>query len=245
MSIRLDDRESNGLRSALGALAESDATAIFIVWQEDLNPAQVSGICRSAGLVPTVIPPGHLDWIEPGFQGGDARDRNTAWILPGCLSTLHGEDRIALNDSRERILALGRKLIFVEPYGEESSLREDYPDIFGVARRSFHLEIIGNDELFDNGNANSLESLRRAYPPSSTRGSIVFVQGKPNFKASPKIPCPKGHGFLQRGQTMIAFQHAPTESRVQAVDGWVCLTCGEAYVPGAIASRAYRRAFSL
>ncbi len=165
-------------------------------------------------------------------------------MLPRCLSTLTGEDRVALNESREGILGLGRKLIFVEPYSQESSLREDYPDIFAVARRNFHLELIGNDELFDNGNANGLEIVRRSYPPSMARGSIVFIHGKPNFKAPPRIPCPNGHGLLEPGPTTITFQFAPPESRVQAVDGWVCRTCGEAYVPSGVAREAYRRAFA-
>ena len=109
--------------------------------------------------------------------------------------------------------------------------------------RVVDLEVIVDDYLFDNGDANRLETLQESYPPSFTRGSILFIHGKPSFKAPPQIPCPKGHGLLKREQTTISFQHAPAESRDQAVAGWVCPVCGEAYVPGVIAREAHRRAF--
>jgi hypothetical protein len=243
MSYQVDERECNGLRTALDALADTQTPAILIVWQEDADPGLVSEICRSVGLVPVIIPPGNLDWIRQGSEEGVAREINEAWVLPRCLSALVGDDRVELDESREQILSLGRKLIFVEPFEAEASLREDYPDLFAVARRNFHLELVGNDELFDNGDANRLETLRKPYPPSLTRGSVVFIRGKPHFKAPPKVPCPKGHGLLKPGRTSITFQHAPAASRDQTVEGWVCPTCGEAYVPGEIAREAHRRAF--
>ncbi|MHB1558069.1 MAG: hypothetical protein ACYC61_11450 [Isosphaeraceae bacterium] len=240
----VDERERNGLRTALDALAESDATAILIAWQEDADPETVCETCQSVGLAPLVIQPGDLGWIRHREEPEAADRTSMVWVLPRCLSALAGEDRLAFNESREEILALGKKLIFVEPYGEESSLREDYPDIFAIARRSFHLERVGNDELFDNGGANGLESVRRSYPPSMTRGSIVFIHGKPSFKAPPRIPCPNGHGLLEPGPTSITFEFAPAKGRVQPVDGWVCRTCGEAYVPSETARAAYKRAFA-
>ena len=116
-------------------------------------------------------------------------------------------------------------------------MRNDCPDLFAVVRRDFHFEVIGDDYLFDNGPAGRLETLRKAYPTSLSRDSIIFIHGKPNFKSPPRVSCPNGHGLLSRGRTTIKFQNAPVASRDQAVDGWVCPKCGEAYVPGEIAAR--------
>jgi hypothetical protein len=243
MSVRVAERERNGLMLALDALSTTDSPAIFVVWQEDADPTVVLEICRSVEIAARVIAPPDLDWLEIGVEDRGSDELPAVWILPRGLSGRTSADRKKLNDAREQLLALGKKLIFIEPFQTESSLREDYLDLFAVARHNFHLEVIGDDYLFDNGDANRLETLQESYPPSFTRGSTLFIHGKPSFKAPPQIPCPKGHGLLKRGQTTISFQHAPAETRDQAVSGWVCPVCGEAYVPGAIAREAHRRAF--
>lgn len=72
----------------------------------------------------------------------------------------------------------------------------------------------------------------------------MLTDVKPNVNRPPRVPCPNGHGLLRPGRTTITFQHAPAASRDQVVDGWVCPTCGEAYVPGGIARESYQRAFA-
>ena len=243
MPVYIDDRECNRLMLDLDALNKTNAPAILIVWQEDADPTSVLGICHSVGMTARVIPPHGLDWFAGEIYGDPSRQNESAWVLPRGLSGLAGAERTKLNNAREHLLALGKTLIFVEPFQAESSLRDDYPDLFAIARHDFHLEVIGDDYLFDNGDANRIETLRKSYPASFTRDSILFINGKPSFKAPPRIPCPRGHGLLKRGRTSISFLHAPAESRDQAVDGWVCPVCGEAYVPGEIAQEAHRRAF--
>jgi hypothetical protein len=234
-------REASGLRFALEALDPSHAPAVFVVWQEDVDPAPILEICRSAdaGRVETMEP----EWLPRIFEGKSAEDAATVLVLPCGLSGIPTAERPRFNAARDRILGLGKKILFVENFREESALRDDYPDIFSVVRHSFHLEIIGDDYLFDNGSAGQLETLRAAYPPSFARGSVLFSHGKPSFKAAPKIECPNGHGFLKRGKTTISFQHAPATNRDQIVDGWVCPDCGESYVPGDVARLAHARAF--
>jgi hypothetical protein len=226
------------------ALDASEAPSLFFVWQEDPdNLAPILEICRSAHMTPDVVEPGGPPWFREPIQEGPI-GRPGVVILPCGLSSIPPPERQALNIARERILEMGHKLVFVEPTHEERSLRRDFPDIFSIVRDNIRLDppLSENDLLFDSGGACGLETLRRVLPQVLTHDSIVVIQGEPLFKAPPRIECPKGHGLLERGMTMITFQHAPASRRVQPVEGWVC-RCGEAYVPGEIAREAHRRAF--
>lgn len=97
------------------------------------------------------------------------------------------------------------------------------------------------DYLFDSGPAHSLPSIRRSIPSGTTRGSTIFINGKPKFKSPQVIECPSCGGVLRPGKATIVFQHAREGSREQEVDGFVC-ECGEQYVPGDTARAAYQRA---
>jgi hypothetical protein len=46
---------------------------------------------------------------------------------------------------------------------------------------------------------------------------------------------------LVRGSAIIVFSHAPQQTQKQTVDAWKC-QCGESYVPGEIARKAFKAA---
>lgn len=99
-----------------------------------------------------------------------------------------------------------------------------------------------DDYLFDTASAHSMASLGRSLPRVVTRGPTLILEGRPQFKSPPRIPCPRCDHELQRGTTIIIFKNAPVGCRKQEVEGWVC-ECGETYVPGDIARAAYQAAF--
>jgi len=99
------------------------------------------------------------------------------------------------------------------------------------------------DYLFDTGRANDLASIGATMPRVITRDSTIVVNGKPQFKSRPSIPCPRCQQELRPGKATIHFKHAPADRRDQEVDALVC-QCGEAYVSGEIARRAYGRAMT-
>ena len=172
-------------------------------------------------------------------------------VVSGAFSTIPAAARYTLNAGRDRLLDLGRKLVFVEPATQEVELRRDLPDIFSVVREVFHVTaaahehaapIYEHDDLFDTGGACRLATIASRLPPVVTRGSAIIHGGKVHFKAPQAVPCPKCGTILTRGKTTIDFEYAPSSTRHQIVDGWVC-PCGESYVPGSRARAAYLRAF--
>jgi hypothetical protein len=72
-------------------------------------------------------------------------------IVNGAFSTIPQAARYTLNAGRDRLLDLGRKLVFVEPATQELELRRDLPDIFSVVREVFHFTapMYEHDDLFD------------------------------------------------------------------------------------------------
>ena len=80
-------------------------------------------------------------------------------------------------------------------------------------------------------------------PAVFTHGSIVYRNGKALFKAGPVPACPKCGARPVRGRTRITFHYAPSATREQEVDAWVC-PCGEAYIPGDAARAAHAAAFA-
>lgn len=103
------------------------------------------------------------------------------------------------------------------------------------------LSIYEQDFLFDDTSAAGFETISKSLPHAVTRGSTLIVDGRPQFKDSPKIACPNCGHELKRGKTTITFKYAPADQSQQLVETFVC-DCGEAYVPGDAARTAYHRA---
>ncbi len=237
------------------ALGETDKPAMFVVFQN--RPESISWLLNTIHQVTRSV--GVLD-----VRGGDLESMLVSElkasrppeidIVSGAFSTIPKAARYTLNAGRDRLLNLGRKLVFVEPATEEVELRRNLPDIFSVVREVFHVTapvhqhdaapIYEHDDLFDTGGACRLATIASRLPPVVARDSAIIHGGKVHFKAQPSIPCPKCRQILVRGKTTIDFEYAPRASRRQIVDGWVC-PCGESsYVPGSQARAAYLRAFN-
>jgi hypothetical protein len=228
------------------ALGEADKPSMFVIFQNRLES------------LPWIMSTCHQVTRSVGFvdvRGGDLESMLLAEqqmsrppeidVVAGAFSTIPADARYALNAGRDRLLDLGRKLIFVEPAIAEAELRRDFPDIFSVVRGVFHhtSPIYEHDDRFDTGGACRLSTIASRLPPVVTRGSAIVHGGKVHFKAPSVILCPRCGKALERGKATIFFEYAPRESSRQAVDGWVC-SCGESYVPGPKARAAYIRAFS-
>jgi hypothetical protein len=227
------------------ALRETDKPAMFVVFQN--RPESISWLLNTLHQVTRSV--GVLDVRGHDLESMlvselEASRAPEIDIVNGAFSTIPKAARYNLNAGRDRLLDLGRKLVFVEPATEELELRRDLPDIFSVVREVFHFTppIYEHDDLFDTGGACRLATIASRLPPVVARGSAILHGGKVHFKAPPAIPCPKCGTVLTRGKTAIDFEYAPSSTRHQIVDGWVC-PCGESYVPGSRARAAYLRAF--
>jgi DNA-binding CsgD family transcriptional regulator len=100
-----------------------------------------------------------------------------------------------------------------------------------------------DDYLFDTNGAGGLGAVAERLPHVTTRHETIVVDGKPKFKAPVKIRCPRCQQELHPGIATIEFRHAPEDRRQQSVDAWVC-ECGESYVPGEVAKKAFRAAMT-
>jgi hypothetical protein len=100
-----------------------------------------------------------------------------------------------------------------------------------------------DDDRFDTGDANRLQTVRESLPRVLTRGSTIIIDGTPQFKSSPKIHCPRCGEEMRPGQIALHFRHATASRRKQTVDAIQC-SCGEYYVSGDIARRAFQAAMT-
>lgn len=103
------------------------------------------------------------------------------------------------------------------------------------------VDILDDDYLFDTGSANCLETIRVSIGLGTTRGSTIFIDGKPRFKSPQVIVCPRCGEVLRPGKATIIFKHAPDATHEQEVEGLIC-KCGEQYIPGIAARAAHSRA---
>ena len=108
---------------------------------------------------------------------------------------------------------------------------------------SSNLDFYQDDFLLDNTGAISIASVRDRLPAIDVRGATVINAGAAHTKAPRMIACPRCGNMLKEGTAVLRFRLAPELRRMQEVEGWVC-DCGEAYVPGAAAKAAHRRAFT-
>lgn len=205
------------IRSLEAELALADAPALFCVWVADDEAKRgVTEACRAGGRAVSIL---------AGRAGLDVAIAGTApglLLVEGGLSSVPVQDRPAINQARQRLLTGQAVIVLVEPRGEESSLRADYPDVFSVAR-SHHR--VGAPPDLDEPD-HFVPARGEAVSPSSLT----------------MIPCPRCGKTMTPGRTTISFRMAPEATRTQGVDGWVC-PCGEHYVPGSVAREAYARAF--
>jgi hypothetical protein len=227
------------------ALEEADKPSWFVVFQNRLESIPwLLNTCHEVTRSVNVVDVGGRD-LESMLRAEQQASRPPEIdIVNGAFSTIPQAARYTLNAGRDRLLDLGRKLVFVEPATQELELRRDLPDIFSVVREVFHFTapMYEHDDLFDTGGACRLAAIASRLPPVVTSGSAILHGGKVHFKAPPATPCPKCGTVLTRGKTTIVFEYAPSSTRHQIVDGWVC-PCGESYVPGSQARAAYLRAF--
>lgn len=103
------------------------------------------------------------------------------------------------------------------------------------------ISLYEDDFLLDTTVASSFESIAKSLPNVVTRGSTLIVQGKPQFKAAPRILCPRCEVELSPGTATVKFRHASIQTAEQSVDALVC-ECGEVYIQGQDAKEAYLRA---
>jgi len=199
----------------------ADAPAVFCVWVSEAG--EVSGVveaCRADGRAPRVLSGrAGLDL----FLGGDPGSASGPVLIERGLSSVPRQERRGYNRARQLLLG-ARVVVLVEPAGEESSLRTDYPDIFSIAR-SHH---------------------RVGAPRDLDEPGWIAVDPRPAapVPAGMNIPCPRCGRPMEKGRTTLTFHEAPEASRTQAVDGWIC-PCGERYVPGPAGREAHARAFGL
>jgi YgiT-type zinc finger domain-containing protein len=239
--------ETKIFESLIWALEASGHPAMFAIFYENIDIDQLTleiGRRLTSRVALVEIPGGDL---ESSLRDNQERsERPGVDVVAGALSALPANQRAAVNASRDRILELGTKLVFIEPMSKKYELYRDFPDLFSVVRSAVHISgpAFEDDHLFDNSPAWRLSTIACRLPQAITRGATLIHQGVVHSKDSPRIECPKCGEVLVRGTTQITFTHAPEATRIQRVSGWVC-PCGEAYVPGEIAQAAHRRAFSL
>jgi len=98
-----------------------------------------------------------------------------------------------------------------------------------------------DDDRFDTRCGNRLQTIRASLPKVMTRGATIILDGQPLFKSSQQLLCPRCRQEMKPSETTIRFRYAVPERSVQTVAALVC-PCGESYVPGDVARRAYRAA---
>ena len=227
------------------SLESAPAPAFFFVWQDDLaDLGSVLEPCQALGIKPLVISADGRGLFERLPLQQLAEQPGMVVVVVGGLSDVPSAARQDLDRLRGRFLALESKLVFAEPAIQEPALRRDYPDLFAVARGSFHFNLPAyeNDYLWDSANVQRFDTLVKTLPPMVTRGATIIDRGRPHFKGPPPVQCPKCGTALIPGTTSLTFKHAPALSKLQMVKAWVC-SCGESYVPGEAARQAHRAAF--
>ena len=194
----------------------------------------VRALCQRAGLTASEVDaPASVLW----FSELEAQVSEVV-IVTGALSRSTERQDPAL---RERLIALKRSILLVEPEEMKGELPKFFPGFF---RGGFSQYSLSSDHQFDTGNSYPLSRIASTLPPAVTRGETLIVGGRVRRKSTEILDCPACGKPMRRGSTTITFHDAPEAMRVQNVDGWIS-DCGESYVPGSIAKEAHKRAFAM
>ena len=227
-------------------LRNAGQPALFCAWKNDVSEvAAVLESCRAAGADAELIDLAGTAWIDR-LAEQEAASVNHVAVLRRGLSAVLLSDRPGVNLRRDAILAIPRKIVFVEPTDQEGPLKRDFADIFSCVRDNFYFDPPPYEEdfLFDNTHAVSFESVARRLPAVETKGSTIIEAGIAHYKVKPRIECPRCGRQLRPGRTTLRFRHAAEQTRNQEVQAQVC-ECGEAHVSGDVARAAHQRAFQV
>ncbi|MCI0639287.1 MAG: hypothetical protein L0Y72_30050 [Gemmataceae bacterium] len=218
-------------------MRETPAPAMFLAWASTENFQFLLQRLGGQAAQPTLIQD-HIEHVE----GGEALPE-IVFVKEG-FSRLSAEQRRILNLHRDSLLAFGTKMVVVEPFEKHRALVKDLPDVFSILRQfDLTAPVFEDDFLWNTADANRLSLISSHLKLPVAKGSVIIDQsGHAHYKGPPVDICPRCGAKLRYGATQLTFKHAPVETQVQPVEGWVC-PCGEKYVPGETARQAYLRAF--
>ncbi len=227
-------------------LSAAGTPAMLAIFQPRVDAIEATvAACRRVSQQVEAVDTRTSGGLSSFLRGGECATHAEIEILVGGLSSVPHRERSLVNSARDRILRMGRKLVFVEPSSLSEELHRDFPDIFACVRQQLMLQDLGDDddELFDSGGARRFATLARRMPSLVVKGATLIEQGRVHFKSPPAISCPRCGRTLKPGLATIDFLHAPEATRRQEARAWVC-PCGEAYIPGEAARDAHARAFA-
>jgi hypothetical protein len=145
--------ESPAAADQLDLLAESirlaAPPAFFAVWQDvpDSMRRFVDVLVQAGLTTPHVIRPDNLAAKLKGLeQRASSLFDDDGVIFLGCLSALSEEERKQFNATRDRLLRLPTKMIFVESVADEGNVRLGFPDVLSLVSYDCRLFLRAGEE---------------------------------------------------------------------------------------------------
>lgn len=181
--------------------------------------------------------------LEPGWTPTESSAE--ALILTDALGPWPVTTRAQINRGRERLLSLGRRIVFAETKSGSPEAIAELRDLRAVLRDTFDLrsDVGEDDDLWDTGPMASLEQMGPRMP-TTTRGATLIVRGRVRRKHAKLRRCPACGEVMESAVVELRFEHAPAETRVQRVPGYAC-ACGERWPDPAQVRAAHAQAFGL